>query len=221
MKRVIAILLLCGCSARAEDTVPQYFPVSTNRNPVNAVSSFRSRWYGGHLSAMQEPSLLKATNHIDIAAYRFTYLPTWGRPLAVRTVISTNQLYVRKVMLTGSGGYAPGVIGLTQESVTTNGLPRDVSDLIDKTIWNEEFQPTDDRGLDGSEWIIEGVRNGKYRVISLWCPGVYSTNAQHKVFIDLCSKIIGLTGATLENAMLDCQKMNLKKDPMRQGDPNN
>ena len=221
MKRLIAILLRCGCSARAEDPVPQYFPTSTNRNPVNAVSSFCSRWYGGHLSAMQEPSLFQATNRSDIAAYRFTYLPTWGRPLAVRMVVSTNQLYVRKVMLTGSGGYAPGVIGLTQESVTTNVLPKDVSELISKTIWNENFQPTDNRGRDGSEWIIEGIRNGKYRVISLWCPGAYSDDPQHKIFIDLCGKIIGLTGETMEKVMGDCHRLNLKDDPMRQGNPNN
>jgi len=221
MKTLFAILLLCGSSALADDSVPQFFPISTNRNPVNAVSSFRSRWYSKHLSAMQEPSLFEATNSSAIAAYRFTYLPTWGRPLAVRTVVSTNQLYVRKVMLTGSGGYAPEVIGITQESVSTNGLPADVSELIAKTIWNEKFQPTDARGLDGSEWIIEGVSDGRYRVISLWCPGAYSEDPQHKVFIDLCGKIVGLTGDSLEKVMGDCHRLNLKKDPMRQGNPNN
>ena len=103
MKRLIAVALLISSSALAEDfakdAMPQYFPISTNRNPVNAVKPFCSEWFSLHLHMMQEPSLFEATNRTDLAIYRFTELPSWGRPLAVRAVVATNQVYVRTVIL--------------------------------------------------------------------------------------------------------------------------
>ena len=219
MKITIPIILLCSCAVFAEDALPQYFPISTNRSIENAIDPFCSQWYGGHLIRMQEPSLLAATNRTDLAVYRFTYLPTWGRPLAVRAVVTTNQVYVRTVRLTGDGGYAPGDIGQTVERVLTNGLPKDVSQLIDKTIWNENFQPKSHRGCDGSEWIVEGVKSGKYRLITMWTPDAYSKDPQGKLFVTLSEALAELSGDKMSKVMLDCHSLDLKTDPLRYGNP--
>ncbi len=219
MKRLIAMLLLCGCSALAEDAAPQYFPVSTNSTPVNAVSPFGSQWYSEHLQRMQEPSLLQATNQAHVTAYRFTYLPTWGRPLAVRTVVTTNQVYVRTVRLTGDGGYDPGYIGQTTDRVLTNGLPQDVSQLIDRTIWNGKFQPETHRGCDGSEWIVEGVKDGKYRLFTMWTPEAYSKDPQGMLFVTLSEALAELSGDRMDKIMQDCHTLRFNKDPLRRVDP--
>jgi hypothetical protein len=234
MKRCIAMLGFLTCVALADDDpfadVPdrrlpygmraQYFPVSTNGFPSNAVSPFCNGWYSAHLRRMQEPSLLQATNRTDIAAYRFTYLPTWGRPFAVRTVVTTNQVYLRTVRLTGDGGYDPGHIGHTTDCVLSNGLPRGLSKLIEETIWNTSFQPVTDRGCDGSEWILEGVRNGKYRLFTMWSPDAYSTNTQGKQFVRLCSGLAEMSGVRMDKVMQDCHTLTINPDPLRQENPN-
>ena len=219
MKRLIAVALLISSSALAEDfakdTMPQYFPISTNRNPVNAVKPFCSEWFSLYLHMMQEPSLFEATNRTDLAIYRFTELPSWGRPLAVRAVVATNQVYVRTVILSGNGGYDPGIIGQIKETVSGNALPQAVSKLIDSTIWNNKFQPVSHYGCDGTEWIVEGVKNGRYRVIVMWTPDAYSEDPQVKLFIDLCKTLVRLSGETMEKVMQDCDTLNLNKDPLR------
>lgn len=234
MKRCILVMGLLAYAATAGDDplagVPdrrlpygmrmQYFPVSTNSTPTNAVDAFCAEWYSAHLRRMQEPSLLQATNRTGIAAYRFTYLPTWGRPMAVRTVVTTYDVYVRTVRLTGDGGYDPGCIGQTSDRILTNGLPKDLSMLIEETIWNEQFQPVSHQGCDGSEWILEGVRNGKYRLFTVWTPDVYSTDRQGKLFVRLCNALAEMNGDGTNRWMQDCHTLVLDRDPLRQKHPN-
>jgi hypothetical protein len=71
----------------------------------------------------------------------------------------------------GRGGYAPG----TLIENTTRDLDRakvgSFLGLVDTTNFWKTPNPVDDQtGTDGSQWIIEGVKNGKYHVVDRWMP---------------------------------------------------
>lgn len=45
--------------------------------------------------------------------------------------------------------------------------------LAKADFWNmEPDKPS--RGLDGAEWILEGVQNGDYHIVVRWCPAIES-----------------------------------------------
>ena len=43
--------------------------------------------------------------------------------------------------------------------------------LVSKSgFWKAPNPVNDQKGTDGSQWIIEGVRGGKYHVVDRWSP---------------------------------------------------
>ena len=38
-------------------------------------------------------------------------------------------------------------------------------------FWNLSTESRDDAGLDGSEWIVEVVKDNKYHMVTRWTPG--------------------------------------------------
>lgn len=137
--------------------------------PVGSISEFQQSWYSSHLEAMEEP-VLATTEDQDYFALRVTYLPTWGRPIAFRYEIGDGKATHRAVMLTGSGGYDPGGV---RSEIVGSPPPDRMSELISALevsgYWRLAAED-DVRGLDGSELIVETVRNGGYRVLVRWTP---------------------------------------------------
>ena len=66
-------------------------PLSVPSNPLDyfpdaksgGLDDFVRGWYGKHLTVMREPSLWLARSS-PRESYRFTWLRTWGRPVAIR-----------------------------------------------------------------------------------------------------------------------------------------
>ncbi|MDD5644630.1 MAG: hypothetical protein PHO00_04190 [bacterium] len=183
MKKIITTILTLVALTSFAETI-DYFPDGT-------IDDFCEEWYGEHLLTMKEPSLFLSAKDQSKEIYRFTLLPTWGRPVSVRVEVNDTIITIHTVTLTGSGGYEPGDIEFKESIILT---PQESSMLIEKiNSLNLFSMPLEDdtRGLDGSEWIFEGVKNGKYHVISRWCPDEYDTEKRNLVeFVSTCNQLL-------------------------------
>jgi hypothetical protein len=166
---VPALLLCATASARVDDS---YFPIETKAGG-DGVTEFESKWYGQSLERMNEPRLPEFAKNMNAEIYRMTILPTWGNSIAVR-VQKHGELYSLSARrLDGQAGYEAGKLVESKDVA----LDADDSKTLAVLIQNLNFfqMPTEDAviGVDGDEWIIEGVSHGKYHVAVRWCAPAY------------------------------------------------
>ena len=164
---------LCGPLVEPNSPKPTaYFP----QNAFNDSDNFTIDWYSKHLLAMTEPSMLTRTD-CAVESYRFVWLRTFHQPIAVRVWRANGRHYLVVKELSGQGGYEPGRIVVTRlrslaEAEWIN-LKRQLSQI---SFWNLPTEQSTVKnpdgsltvGVDGAEWIIEGLQNGKYHVTSRW-----------------------------------------------------
>lgn len=99
--------------------------------------------------------------------YRFMWLRSFHDPVAVTLIAmpdGSGQLRLR---------VADQLRRLTVDS-TQSVAPEQVASLFALVDQSEYWQmPTQipTRGLDGSEWILEAVKNGNYHIVDRWCAG--------------------------------------------------
>ncbi len=188
---IISIVCCCfvGCvSKKTEAPITEYMVNSGHYFPIGDIPEW---WFGKHLDAMQEISLYKMRDNKNIEAYRFLYLPTWGNPICVRVVKVENGYYIKSIKLTGMGGYKEGKIGfLKTRRIDDKSLPKHFNTLLDKVVWNDNFKPKRQKGCDGSEWIIEGLKNGKYIVFDIWCADTEQQERGMSDYVALCKLFI-------------------------------
>ncbi len=147
-----------------------YFP-SGALSDYDKSDSFKARWYSEQLRALDEPSLLKEAKDSGLQSYRFVWLRTFHHPLAVRLdIMSDGRGKLTVKIANGTGGYKPGtLIENTTASVTQQQTGKFLEQVRDARFWElPSFEKTS--GRDGAEWIIEGVKNGKYHVVNRWTP---------------------------------------------------
>ena len=182
-----SVLLLIGCASSAPS--PEYFPPGT-------FSEGETEWYSGHLLALNQEPLWPLASDPEVTVYRFTWLRTFHNPIVVRVKVSPNgSSDVYSVRADGAGGYEPGVIversrRHLSRSVTSALLSR----INESGFWNLPAQKeastvvVDGRvveqiviGLDGAQWILEAVDDGKYHVFDDWSPegGAYRSAMLH------------------------------------------
>ena len=133
------------------------------------MNPYHSKWYKKHLIAMKEPMLSTNEKSNNYFVYRVLYLPTWGKPLCIRIETSGEKVLYRAIMLSGEGGYEPGTI---KDEVNKVLNQKTIDELVDKlTIANFWEIPKDKTiGLDGTQLIIEVIKNRKYTVVDQWTP---------------------------------------------------
>lgn len=139
---------------------------------TGAVTNGKESWFARHLRAMDEPALgaPRANAAAGVSELRVLVLPTWGHPVAVRYTFDTNGTTRRAVKLCGAGGYEPGIVGIDATSAVA---PADASALLAALdasgYWT---MPAEEEiyGLDGSEVLVETVRDGEHRVRARWTP---------------------------------------------------
>jgi hypothetical protein len=131
---------------------------------------FVRAWYSKHLRVMAEPSLSCGAAGAN-EAYRFVWLRTFHRPIAVRLSAEATVFRLVAVELTGAGGYDPGSIANRVEKMVTESDWRRLSAALARIgFWNMPSREAK-LGIDGSRWVIEGVRlNSGYHVVDRWAP---------------------------------------------------
>lgn len=138
--------------------------------PIGTVSDFEQNWYASHLFAMGEPALGTEPRPAGYTALRLLYLPTWGRPIALRYESDGVSANRRAVKLSGSGGYDPGKIAFERSLALSEPEMREVLRAFDATGYWQMSKDDGVHGLDGSRLIVETVRDGEHRVRVRWSP---------------------------------------------------
>ena len=169
-----------------KDVPTAYFPPGTF---APSVEKLVNDWYGKHLGAMNEPSLWAAAVRGE-TVWRFLYLRTWGKPIAVRV---TSDGHLHATRLSGSGGYDPGTIEAHRERTLGKS---DVA-RIETALAAASFDttPTEgEMGHDGAQWVIERAKAGQYRLVERWSPDITKTSP---AFVAACDVFIDLAGRDL------------------------
>jgi hypothetical protein len=157
----------CPAEVSAEFFIPR-----TVLEPTRPDSDdFVRRWYSKHLRAMSEPSL-SCGALAEAEVYRFLWLRTFHRPIAIRVARTITGTTLVGIELTGAGGYEPGAVAQrVQRAVSTGEWESLTKALGAIDFWRA---PTEvalpGEGLDGSQWIIEGRRGGQYHLVDRWSP---------------------------------------------------
>jgi hypothetical protein len=151
----------------------KYFPDGV-LSAVKRSDQFRSDWYSRQLQALKEPSLweLSKSKEEKSESYRFLWLRTFHHPVAIRVDVRADgvaRLVVK--MASGAGGFAPGEL-TRDETVTLEKMQTDRALAIFEKdgFWKLESFDESKIGADGSQWILEGVKGGKYHVVDRWSP---------------------------------------------------
>jgi hypothetical protein len=183
-----ALLLLVAVFLVADPTLsPQepYFPKgSLSDNPRSDQS--RSDWYSNDLKALQEPSLLQLAKNSSLESYRFVWLRTFHHPVIVRLDLApdgTGQLTTK--VSSGAGGYDPGhLVENKARPVTREATERFLTKVKQEQFWKlPSYETPATVGCDGSQWIIEGFKDGKYHVIDRWTPSKGPVHALGLTFV--------------------------------------
>jgi hypothetical protein len=142
---------------------------------------------------------------VNVEIYRITFIPTFFKPIKVRIEKRKGQYMIVAKRLSGQGGFDAG----TLESEKRRGLKHSewrhlVSLLAAADFWSmpyldKEPQPND-KGeveicLDGSEWVLEGVKEGKFHAVNRYCPA-------DKRFQEIGSYLAKLSGLKIKEREL-------------------
>jgi hypothetical protein len=130
-------------------------------------------------------------SHGNQNIYRFTHLGTFTGPKAVTLTVLPD----------GSGQIGMSVIDESHDQVMserTLTVSKDrVSDFLkrlDAAHFWEMATEKQSRGLDGAEWIMEGVQQSNYHVAVRWCPD----SPDGRAFADAARFLLLLAGQPLQ-----------------------
>ena len=173
-------------AASADDA---YFPIRTNPGGVG-LTALESKWFGKPLQRMGEPRLPDLAKNVNADVYRLMILPTWRNSIAVRAERHEDIYSLSARRLDGLAGYDPGELVEAKDIELT----AEDSNSLALLIQNLDFfrLPIDDdvRGWDGTEWIIEGVSQGKYHIAHRWGAEYGTTKRKLTAFLAFCKFLL-------------------------------
>ena len=153
-------------------TQEPYFPHGVLEDSAQG-DSFRSNWYSKHLKALDEPSLFQKSKGSSAESYRFVWLRTFHHPIIVRVDIQTDGGATLTTKVSdGAGGYEPGkLVENTSRPLTQRQTEQFVATIQRLQFWElHTHENPETVGCDGAQWIIEGMKDGKYHVVDRWTP---------------------------------------------------
>jgi hypothetical protein len=165
----IALIFFAAIGLTAQTT---YFPNHAFDSDAR-LNNFVDGWYSHQLSAFDEPSLLTQSKDPSTQSYRFLWLRSFHHPIAVRIEVKPDgtAMLTTKVA-SGAGGYPPGhLVTNTSKPLTKQQTESFLHKIDADKFW--ELPPVllkERQGDDGSQWIIEGVKGGKYPLATQWSP---------------------------------------------------
>ncbi|GGH02325.1 hypothetical protein [Silvibacterium dinghuense] len=168
MKRLVLIVVLMSSSCFAQTRM---FPAGA-LDTRNDLDVFRNQWYSRALQALHEPSLSSEAKDQRVESYRFLWLRSFNHPVSVRIYRNDKKQWMLTLKIaSGAGGYPPGVL-IDEETCGVKDVDMQAFlTRVNKTgFWTAPNPVNDQKGTDGSQWIIEGVKDGKYHVVDRWYP---------------------------------------------------
>jgi hypothetical protein len=112
--------------------------------------------------------------------YRITFIPTFYHPIKIRVEKHRDTYLLIAKRLSGQGGFDAGRLKTeNKRRLRPREWHRLLELLGEANFWKlpylEKEAGPNEKGeeticLDGSEWVIEGVRNGQYHAVNRYCP---------------------------------------------------
>jgi len=103
--------------------------------------------------------------------YRFLYLRSFDSPIAVRLVVTGDGGRLISKTTSGQGGFEPGHLILNRESpLSKEATEWFLAEVKHAHFWDVPIRDGNGDGLDGAQWIVEGVKQGRYHIIERWSP---------------------------------------------------
>jgi hypothetical protein len=168
-----------------------YFSPGTFAGPAR---DFVTAWYSREMYALGERPLWPASQ-TALPTYRFTYLPAFAgsEGSEVVTLImqpdGSGQL-TRKVISEKRDTTAP----LDETTTVLREQLPEFFDLLDQARFWVTPNELPSHGRDGAQWLLEGVQDGKYRVVVRWCPDVEHQSSEEAAFANAGSLLLELGG---------------------------
>lgn len=148
----------------------QEFFNETSFSKKPAVDQLLKSMYAEKLEALGEQPVLKNNGSI-VESYRFTWLRTSHHPVAMRIdVAKDGTAHFTLKVSDGRGGYDPGKLFRDEKWKLSGESLKRFKETFADTAFYEQEAGEETTGMDGSRWLIEARRNGKYHAISRWSP---------------------------------------------------
>jgi hypothetical protein len=161
-----AVLLICVSTAKAQDFLPRSLDANQQ------VDELKNGWYSKNLEALREPVFFKMAGDSSKECYRFLWLRSFNHPVSVRLCReSADKWKLTTKVAGGAAGFHPGALILDESNELYNPEVEPFLARIDTfAFWSAPNPVNDQTGTDGSQWVIEGVKNGKYHIVDRWTP---------------------------------------------------
>jgi hypothetical protein len=168
----VFVFLLCLCSSVVSQ---QYFPDHIFEQS-DKTNDFDVNWYSGQLKALKEPSLWQMSKESQTKqVYRFLWLRSFHHPVVVRLDVRANGTGILTTKVAdGAGGYPPGRLAENRtKEIRKEVVESFLAHVEEVKYWSlPSLEPPNPNmvNLDGAQWVLEGVRNGTYKIVDRWSP---------------------------------------------------
>jgi hypothetical protein len=142
-----------------------YFPPLTF---TGRAADFRVHWFSAEMYALGEEPLWPPSRNQE-TIYRLTYLPAFTGPSVITLTVSPDG--ERRIAIKTIDGDREAV-KLDKTSAPSQEQAAQFFRLLDQAHFWESPAESSNLGMDGAEWIMEGVKDGNYRVVIRWCPNL-------------------------------------------------
>lgn len=159
IQSLLFAVFLCLGPAQTQKEITHYFPPS--------VDATTSEWYSKHLKAMEEPPLW---NVKEGSGFRFLWLRTFHHPVAIRVQHQGTGITLHAIELDGNGGVLPGGRLRHKDISLTSKQWTQLQAQVERAGFWKLTAVRGEMGLDGSQWIVEGYRKGRYHLVDRWTP---------------------------------------------------
>ena len=152
----LAALVLATTPLQAEP----FFPPGTFDNFVEG-------WYSHQLTALEEQPIWQGDAAKEVL--RFTWLRTWGDPVAIRIEVTDGSATLHLKSSDGEGGYEPGALVIDESRALSPAEFAEMRTRLDffaRCTTPPEVMP----GLDGAQWIFEFRSGADYCLVEEWSP---------------------------------------------------
>src|ERR1051326_90411 len=173
--KTVAKLSLKAVETTNASLFVNYFPAGTF---TGRTADFVTRWYSSGMYQLGEKPLWPPSSDTE-KIFRFTYLGAFTGPKSVvLTILPDGSGQIRITLPQESHDHGNDEQPLT---VSAKGVS-DFLGKLDKARFWEIPTESQNRGLDGAEWIMEGVRGGTYHIAVRWCPDSYKHSPEDGAF---------------------------------------
>lgn len=162
-----------------------YFPPQTFTSGAADIQTFN---YSRDLYALGERPLWPPVSGVTV--YRITHLASFDGPESATLTVLPDGTGVARIKALNSQNK---VEIEDSRTVSAEGVNRFFV-LLGKADYLNVPTEMPSNGIDGAEWILEGVQNGQYHVVVRWCPGIESRDPQVLAFADAARLLLEFAG---------------------------